>query len=436
MDQQNGTPRKNDNMFRSVYDDSIYFIDSIIQEYNIFPTILDKMRQGDATIELRKRFLLRAIDETWVNIIEDTLPALDVIIRNPSKFIEEKEEVVPVELSRKVTVRTLQHLSQHTNYISRIDGDMIIPSKLLNVYRDETLLTYENKFVNTLINRLYAFVNRRYEIAKNAGQDEKTTSIEFKDDFDHNSVKVKMNFRLEIAEPSSGVDDRVERNYSYTTDLWHRVERLNDIVTNYANSEFVREMGHAFIRPPVMRTNAILKNKNLRQCLTLWQFIESYDSAGYSMLVQEDLENVDDNYVKELYSTLALQYMIFRYNIHNEFDAENTLASELSSSELKPRIIDEIKDISASEYDLKDPPPERVSAAPAQTRYATLTPEDMLLLESIDVALDASDTIRGNGEEFIYDGGHIPEPEPEPEPENDENDNASGDVTEDEQTIE
>ena len=150
MDQQNGTPRKNDNMFRSVYDDSIYFIDSIIQEYNIFPTILDKMRQGDATIELRKRFLLRAIDETWVNIIEDTLPALDVIIRNPSKFIEEKEEVVPVELSRKVTVRTLQHLSQHTNYISRIDGDMIIPSKLLLSSSTETIRPCSNVMLDAV----------------------------------------------------------------------------------------------------------------------------------------------------------------------------------------------------------------------------------------------------------------------------------------------
>ena len=168
-----------------------------------------------------------------------------------------------------------------------------------------------------------------------------------------------------------------------------------------------------------MRTNAILKNKNLRQCLTLWQFIESYDSAGYSMLIQEDLEDVDENYIKELYSTLALQYMIFRYNIRNEFEADNVLASDISSDELKPRIIDELQTTKESEFDIKDPPPERISKAPAESRYATLTPEDMMLLESLDVAMDASDIIRKNGEEFIYDGGYIPEPEPESEPEPD-----------------
>ncbi|MBO4468471.1 MAG: DUF2357 domain-containing protein, partial [Clostridia bacterium] len=182
--------------FRRVYNDATFFVDSIVEEYDVFPAILAMMRDGNATIELKKRYLLRAIDEAWVNIIEDTLPSLDMIIRNPSRFIEEREEVLPIELSRNISVNSLKHLSQHTNLISKIEGDKIIPSKILNVFREETIQTYENKFINTLINRLYAFVNRRYEIAKNAGQDEKTTSIEFKDSFSHDDVKVNMNFRL------------------------------------------------------------------------------------------------------------------------------------------------------------------------------------------------------------------------------------------------
>lgn len=400
---------KSGSVFRQVYDDATYFVDNIVNEYDVFSNILAMMRDGNATIELRKRYLLRAIDEAWVNIIEDTLPALDTIIRNPSKYIEEREELMPIEMSRNISVRSLQHLSQHTNLISRIDGDMITPSKILNVFREETLQTYENKFVNTLISRLYAFVNRRYEIAKKAGQDEKTTSIEFKEDFNHNSVKVKMNFRVEIAESSGSEDDRVERNYTYTTDLWKRVEKLNSIVTMYANSEFVQNMGKSYIRPPVMRTNAILKNKNLHQCLLLWQFIESYESAGYSMLVQEDLEKVDDTYIKELYSTLALQYLIFRYNIHNEFDTDSTLASEITDNTLNPRIIDELKAVSESEFDIETEE-ERVKA-PAAERYATLTPEDRLILESLDIALDASDYITEHEEEILYTMGTIEEPE-------------------------
>ncbi|MBO4468303.1 MAG: DUF2357 domain-containing protein [Clostridia bacterium] len=398
--------------FRKVYDDTTFFIDSIVEEYDVFPAILSMMRDGNATIELKKRFLLRAIDETWVNIIEDTLPALDTIIRNPSRYIEEQEEVLPIELSHNISVRSLKHLSQHTNLISQIDGDKIIPSKILNVFHEETLETYENKFINTLINRLFAFVNRRYEIAKKAGQDEKTTSIVFNDSFNHDNVKVNMNFRLEIAESSDGLDDKVERNYSQTTDLWRRVEKLNNIISTYADSEFVHNMGKSYIRPPVMRTNAILKNKNLRQCLTLWQFIESYESAGYDMIVQESLENVDEEYIKELYSTLALQYLIFRYNIKNEFNVENTLASVVTDNVINPKIIDSLDNVSADEFDIVE---ERTAESPAEKRYKTLTPDDRLLLKALEIALDAQDIISESGTDEDYEHPFVPEPDPVPE---------------------
>ena len=398
--------------FRRVYDDTTFFIDSIVEEYDVFPTILAMMRDGNATLELKKRYLLRAIDEAWVNIIEDTLPSLDLIIRNPSRFIEEREEVLPIELSRNISVRSLKHLSQHTNLISQVDGDKITPSKILNVFREETIQTYENKFINTLINRLYAFVNRRYEIAKKAGQDEKTTTLEFKDSFDHNSVKVNMNFRLEIAESADSEDDKVERNYSKTTDLWRRVEKLNSVVTAYADSEFVHNMGQSFIRPPVMRTNAILKNKDMRQCLALWEFIESYESAGYNMIIQESLENVDEEYIKELYSTLALQYLIFRYNIKNEFEADSTLASSLSDNVINPRIIDTLDAATEEEFNITE---ERVHTSPAAERYTTLTPDDRLVLKALEIALDTSEVLAASGQEEHLERPFVPEPEPAPE---------------------
>ena len=403
---------KDPGTFRRVYDDTVYFIDSIVKSYDVFPSILQLMKDGEASIALKKRYMLRAIDESWVNIIEDTLPAIDMWIRNPSKYIEEQEEILPIELSRNISSRSLQHLSQHTNLISRIEGDMIIPSKLLNVFREETMQTYENKFINTLINRLYIFVSRRYEIAKKDGQDEKNTSIEFKQKFEHGDATGNIHFRIELSEPAGG-DDKVEKNYTKTTDLWRRVERLNSIVTAYQNSDFCAKMGKSYIHPPVMRTNAILKNKNLRQCLELWQFIEGFEGAGYSMLVQEDLEKVDAEYLKELYSTLALQYLIFRYNIHNEFETGNTLASQITADVLRPKIVDELNDLTSDEFNVKIE--ERRPPIPSMIRYGTLTPEDKMMLQSIDIALDAADRLRENQPEKPLQPAHIPEPDPVPE---------------------
>ena len=158
------------------------------------------LKSGNISIELKKRFILTAIDEIWVKVIEDSLVALDDRIRNYGKFIEEREEVLPIELSRNITPRSLQHLSQNTNYIQKIEGDQITPSKILNVFREETTQTYENKFINTLINRLFTFVHKRYTIAKKQGLDEKSTKLHIDSTFEHNHIKGKINFDIEIAE--------------------------------------------------------------------------------------------------------------------------------------------------------------------------------------------------------------------------------------------
>ena len=397
--QNPGTTAKED-PFRQVYGDITFFVDSMVSEYALVPEVLRMMQQGKAKVELKKRYLLRAINEDWINVVEDSLMALDTCIRNPTKYIEEIEEVVPIELSRTLSPRSIQHLATHTNLISKIEGDEITPSKILNVHREETLMTYENKFVNTLINRLYMFVNRRYEIAKREGEDEQTTSMDFSEEFTHGKVTGKMHFRMEITENSADTDDRADRNYFSSSALFRRVEKLNSIVSTYLHSQFCQDMGNNFIRPPVMRTNAILKNKDLHQLLDLWMFIESYESAGYSMLIQEDLKDVDREYIKELYSTLALQYLIFRYNIRSTFGSDPSLASQTTEEELRPEIVDSLNELSADEF--KVTYGSRKQVLPSAARVANLTPEDRLMLDSIDIALEAD--ALSSGKEL----GHIP----------------------------
>ncbi len=40
--------------FKQVYDDTVYFVDSIVNSYDVFPSILDMMKNGKATVELKK----------------------------------------------------------------------------------------------------------------------------------------------------------------------------------------------------------------------------------------------------------------------------------------------------------------------------------------------------------------------------------------------
>ena len=378
--------------FEDVYNDTLYFVDGMVEQYDFYPDIIDALGNGNAKLELKKRYMLKAIDEEWVIKIEDCLPALDEVIRTPSRFIEETEKVLPIEISRNISSRSIQHLSQHTDYISKVEDDMITPSKILNVFRDETNKTYENKFVNTLINRLFLFVERRYETALKEGKDEKNTNLDYTQEFTHGEIQGKIHFRMEIAEePKTGEE---LKNYTYTKDLWQRVIHLHNVCRAYINSSFVKSMDGQFVRPPIIRTNAILKNKNLRQCLELWEYIESYENLGYNMLIQEDLETIDPKYIKEIYSISALQYLIFRYNIKNEFETEKTLASGTASPVLNPEIQSELKPFDASEFNKGYTKTLRVTHEDGGKDGKKQSRKDKAVMRAIDVALISDSLIK------------------------------------------
>ena len=140
---------------------------------------------AEATTSLTRSKTCKTIDTDWIDKIEAAMPMLDIIIRNPSVAIEDVDEVLPVELSKHITEKSIKHLAQHTNLILDIKGDEITPQKILNVFHEETYLTYENKFVNTLLNRLTAFVDKRLRALNGTLGIEMNYKFGYKTAFEH-----------------------------------------------------------------------------------------------------------------------------------------------------------------------------------------------------------------------------------------------------------
>ena len=110
-----------------------------------------------------------SFDLNWIHNIESCIPDLGTIILNPRLTTKTVEDLVPVELARKVNADSVKHLASHTQYIKEIDenGD-VIPNKILNIGADDEVKTYENKFIATLIRMLVMFVEKRYQFVINA----------------------------------------------------------------------------------------------------------------------------------------------------------------------------------------------------------------------------------------------------------------------------
>ena len=74
---------------------------------------------GEKTVSFNRKIIEKNIDSSWLTEIEKALPHLDTVIRNPRNTIKEVEEIVPIAMSRKITVESIKHLGQHTDLIDR-----------------------------------------------------------------------------------------------------------------------------------------------------------------------------------------------------------------------------------------------------------------------------------------------------------------------------
>lgn len=377
-----------------IYTDTVNAARNVISRYAQYGEISGALASGDASIKMSEKKMLRALDEGWVRTIEDALPAINELMRRPSHFIAETEEILPMELTRKITGRSVVHLCQHTDYISSVEGDRVTPSKLLNVFREDSVLTYENKFLNTLLAHLYFFVTRRYRIALEAGVDERVDCVRFEDSFFHDDARGRICVSIELSEKLE--DGNGVKKSFLGTPLWARVEKLNEIVKSYMDSDFVREMGRNYVNPPILRTNAILKNKYFRQCLELWNFHEGYDESGYGITVSETVRDPDDSYIRELYDSAATQYLLFRHHTRGEY-ADGNILSSFTSEEIHPHINICIKDaedtLNAADFDTEQTVK---SAKSGKSEYDNAEdfvydPEERDILFAVRVALKAAE---------------------------------------------
>ena len=356
--------------------DELYgYIAKLLSDQPFFKNLVGGLKAGNVEISMFRKLVNKKIEEEWIDAIEACILPLDNVIRRPSRYIEELDEVKPIELSRNITSRSIQHLAQHTDYISEVKGDEITPSKILNVFHEETLLTYENRFINTLIRQLYLFVNKRYnEMVKNGA--ENSTQFDISAEFRDGTLVSSVRFGLTVSESAEGAAE--------ADPLLKRVMRLNSVVTMYYNSPFAKSMNGAYVRPPVMRTNALMKNRDLRQCLELWQFIEGYEKVGYSISVEQKAEKPDRALIERMYADLALQYTVFRREIAK---AADTLAEE-EGVPFQPLIVQDIKPVEQKKFNLNDCVYRKVTPVSYVNPPRKFSRDELKIRNALDEALE------------------------------------------------
>ena len=338
--------------------------------YQALDSLLNSSRN---TFAFNRKIMEKAIDVSWVEAIENGISHVDNFLRNPRKTIEDVEEIVPIALSRKTTVESVKHLAQHTDLIQSIDKKTgkITPSKILNVHKEESLLTYENKFVNTLIDRLYIFINTRYEKLAQVSRDEEVFSLGYDTVIDDGAGgKMKIDVKIETVDSLDSYDAN-----GYT--VWQRVEKLKTAIEGYKGSELCRALGNTYIRPPVMRTNAIMKNVDLKACLTLWQYIEGYDKVGYEINVQNTAMQPQQEYVDDFYKLVVLNLLLFRTYMNNDSAEKMKELKSNTSKPIAPKFLKKFDKELAADYSVSSETTAGYIAAEGTFRFEKRLPVDL-----------------------------------------------------------
>lgn len=326
------------------------------------------------------RFFEKKIDIRWVEAIERCIMPIENILRNPRKFIVQEEEVVIIERAKKITTESIRHLAQHTNMIAKVEDDgSVMPSKILNVFREESYEIYENRFLFTLIKQLEYFVNVRYDALSKMSEDESLNSLKMESSLKKGNELIT--FKMEVAakyNSSEDADGKKERS------VMDRIRRIKTCVDDFIHSNFMTEMRKCVpVRPPIMRTNVILKDPNFNQCLGLWNFIHSYDDVGYEINVKESDDMVSDTYRDELYGVLAYNYMLLKKNT----EPESSFRGKLRNRKIKPKFIKRLAEELVLNYDLDEVEIRKIFIDEMKLAHKKKTQGEQKIREAIDRAL-------------------------------------------------
>ena len=232
----------------------------------------------NSTLFVKRDYDLKDFDYEWLDILEDCIPYIDNILRNPKRFIINEEEIVKVELARKVTVESVIHLTQHTNLIQKIeDNGDVKPSKILNINKEESLDTYENRFIFTLINNLRMFYENRVEATSGQSYCLDKNILQYTANSKVFSENLKID--INISDITKNIKEHSGDRNNMT--LEERLRKIKTQIDGFFGTELMQILGKLHVAPvrsPIKKTNVILKNPNFRKAEELWNYIQSFES--------------------------------------------------------------------------------------------------------------------------------------------------------------
>jgi len=311
------------------------FMDINQDDDKFYKYIYNLLETGNNFCTFTSESLLKTIDEEWIENIENAMNSLHHVVQNPNKFIEEDRQVVNIALARNILSESVQHLLQHSNLIDKVNKDgTVVPNRILNIYKEESYNTYENRFINTLILELQRFVNKRFDVIFSNSEDEIGTNFEVESTIENYTEIIDYKLHIHIRERQSAI-----MNDDENANAFARIAKIHRQVNDLSKSDFMKTM-HEFplVRHPIVKTNVIKKNVYYKECHKLWNFIHGYERVGYCVDAIKQEPIISKEFEKDIYNTIIMNYVLIQNYLeatHEFIHKKEPVKKEISVREVR-----------------------------------------------------------------------------------------------------
>ncbi len=287
--------------FHQLLTDALYQLEMEEEFPNVF---YQSLLSGENTIYQKNISETKTFHEEWIATIESFFPSLDKITRDAKSGLRYDQEIVVIEKAKKTNSESIRHLASHTHMIKEIRGGEVIPKQIQITQAEIDLGIYENRFVMTLINRLFKFVMDRYEVVKRNVKAYERKHFNLKSEFEIRDTIVELDIDLNIKNELE-FDSDGKSNFK----LLNRISVLLKKVNGLRESQFMQELKNAKpIIPPIMKTSIILKNVDYNNCYNLWLFLDRYSIFNFDIDVKEQNLPFDKYYLRNVYQTALMTF--------------------------------------------------------------------------------------------------------------------------------
>jgi hypothetical protein len=344
--------QKEDSLIDPIYQKFTRGVERAIGSTEFYEFFMDAVSRAQNEFQFSNRKLIKTVDVTWVDAIEDSLKAMQNIIDSPRNVIKEEDIIVNVANARKSGAETVRHLAQHSSLVENFDEGRgeVRPNKLMQRYREESIGLYENRLVYTTMEYAAHFVKIRHDALFEAMSDEFGAKLKVKSEMDTASEHVHVDMFLHIKE----IDGALETD-AKNGEIFARISRIYRVLNIYMNSPFAQQMDKLpRVKGAVSKTNILKRNPDYKAVLKLWEFLRSYDNIGYAIKVVEHNPEVNERFQQDIYRNILFQYLILKGYLEDEEDRQIPTKAKGRKRTLKPKFIHQIVEELTEDYDLPD----------------------------------------------------------------------------------